>query len=570
MSIEDAVRLHVDVGDTLYIDQNSQAGIRGLIRTFAGRDAGFHIVCYRGGEVVPDLVALGLISHLTTSSLASRALPPHRIATLQRAFATDTLQLSSWSLHSLTLRLMAAALRWPLVPVPMMSGTTMAIRNFGALATVENPFTHDSLLVATPLPTDLAIVHALLSDSSGHAVVLPPSAEGGWAARSASRGVIVTAEHIVDSATVRRHPTHRLISPHRVLAVCPAEFGSHPYELLAGIPGLVTGYAADSHALAEYSGKLEEPHEHLNWVREVVLGTKDEEKYRARFPAARFRALRSTFAAEFQRGRRQARESKPKTPNKQQRSSSGRKSLASLAPDSRIALTGARRIVERVAADHIRTLLVGTGLPQITCAVASYLMRQQGLECQLVIGTGVVDFAPGLGRRAYQLGSAGCLTTGFEVYGVMLGGQDSRSLGVLSAAQIDLSANLNDNEIENGRQILTGAGGATDAAALAAEVLVVARSRPGRFVQNVDFITCAGDRITSLVTEFGVFEKSAGNGQLRLTRRFLESEQVMAALVAQAPTWATDYSADLEEGATALEMRALNGVMLPEMGRVGV
>ena len=55
-----------------------------------------------------------------------------------------------------------------------------------------------------------------------------------------------------------------------------------------------------------------------------------------------------------------------------------------------------------------------------------------------------------------------------------------------------------------------GSGGANDVASEAAEVIVVARQSPERFVERVNYITSPGARVSTVVTQFGVYRKVGG------------------------------------------------------------
>jgi acyl CoA:acetate/3-ketoacid CoA transferase beta subunit len=153
------------------------------------------------------------------------------------------------------------------------------------------------------------------------------------------------------------------------------------------------------------------------------------------------------------------------------------------------------------------TLLVGNGLPHLASAVARGLLHRQGRTVELVIGTGTVDFDPRPTDRAYQLGSAQWITGAVEAYRLGIG--TTRSIAVLSTAQVDRFGNLNTTELTTGQLTLAGSGGANDAAALADTVIITSRYRRSRFVDDVDYVTCAGSTVDCLVTDFAVYRKTA-------------------------------------------------------------
>ena len=55
---------------------------------------------------------------------------------------------------------------------------------------------------------------------------------------------------------------------------------------------------------------------------------------------------------------------------------------------------------------------------------------------------------------------------------------------------------------------LMGSGGANDVASTAAEVIVVARQSRQRFVELVNYVTSPGKRVSTIITQFGVYRKA--------------------------------------------------------------
>jgi acyl CoA:acetate/3-ketoacid CoA transferase beta subunit len=89
---------------------------------------------------------------------------------------------------------------------------------------------------------------------------------------------------------------------------------------------------------------------------------------------------------------------------------------------------------------------------------------------------------------------------------LLVGGQASRSIGALGAAQIDRHGNINSTLIP-GEQLLMGSGGANDVATSAGETVVIALQSRDRFVDSVPYVTAPGDRIQAVVSQLGVFKK---------------------------------------------------------------
>src|SRR6266536_2002891 len=91
-------------------------------------------------------------------------------------------------------------------------------------------------------------------------------------------------------------------------------------------------------------------------------------------------------------------------------------------------------------------------------------------------------------------------------------------VGFLGAAQIDRFGNLNSTVIgayDRPQVRLPGAGGAPEVARHAREVFVMLRQSPRTFVEQLDFLTSVGDRVTVVVTDLGILEPR--DGELTLT-----------------------------------------------------
>jgi acyl CoA:acetate/3-ketoacid CoA transferase beta subunit len=116
----------------------------------------------------------------------------------------------------------------------------------------------------------------------------------------------------------------------------------------------------------------------------------------------------------------------------------------------------------------------------------------------------------------HNLPSSKMLTNIETALGVLAGGSASSCLGVLGAAQVDRWGNANSTKIP-GVFYIVGSGGANDVASAAQETVVFATSGRERLVDKVPYITFPGDRVKTLVTDVGVFEKLDGRDTFTLT-----------------------------------------------------
>jgi glutaconate CoA-transferase subunit B len=113
--------------------------------------------------------------------------------------------------------------------------------------------------------------------------------------------------------------------------------------------------------------------------------------------------------------------------------------------------------------------------------------------------------------------SAKMLTDSVSAYAVFVGGESNRCISVLGGGQVDRFGNINTTWLttRHGETYLTGTGGANDAVNSRESVLVMNQSR-SRFVEQVEYVTCPGGRIGTLVSTLGVFRKLGGEPDFTL------------------------------------------------------
>jgi len=97
-------------------------------------------------------------------------------------------------------------------------------------------------------------------------------------------------------------------------------------------------------------------------------------------------------------------------------------------------------------------------------------------------------------------------------------------LGVLGAVQVDRLGNINSSGVP-GLAWLVGSGGANDVASTAAAVVVVASQTRSRFVEKVPYVTSPGDRVTAIVSEWGVFRRVEPGGEFALAAYYEDPDE---------------------------------------------
>ncbi|HVM31343.1 MAG TPA: CoA-transferase [Candidatus Limnocylindrales bacterium] len=164
-----------------------------------------------------------------------------------------------------------------------------------------------------------------------------------------------------------------------------------------------------------------------------------------------------------------------------------------------------------------RVCFVGVGLPNIAVNLAR---RTVAPQLELVYEAGVFGARPA--RLPLSIGDptivtgATAVTSMFELFGYYLQG-GLINVGFLGAAQIDRHGNINTTVIgdyASPRTRLPGSGGACEIAQNAKSVFVIMRQSPRSFVEEIDFRTSVGDRISVVVTDKGIYHMD--DGEMRL------------------------------------------------------
>jgi glutaconate CoA-transferase subunit B len=180
--------------------------------------------------------------------------------------------------------------------------------------------------------------------------------------------------------------------------------------------------------------------------------------------------------------------------------------------DEMMAVEAARRLRDG------SVCFVGIGLPSLACNLAR---ATHAPDVVLVYESGTIGAKPaelplsiGDGELAE---TADVVVSVPEMFGYWLQG-GRIDVGFLGAAQIDRHGNLNSTVIggyDKPKVRLPGGGGAPEIATAAREVFVMLRQSPRTFVEQLDFRTSVGERVTVVITDLGVLEPQ--DGELTLT-----------------------------------------------------
>jgi glutaconate CoA-transferase, subunit B len=188
--------------------------------------------------------------------------------------------------------------------------------------------------------------------------------------------------------------------------------------------------------------------------------------------------------------------------------------IATYTAEEAMAVAAARRLRNGAV------VFVGIGLPSKACNLAR---TTHAPECVLIYESGTIGAKPqhlplsiGDGELAE---TADAIVSVPEIFAYWLQGERI-DVGFLGAAQIDRFGNLNSTVIGDYSRPtvrLPGAGGAPEIARSCREILVVLRQTRRTFVERLDFLSSSGERVSAVITDFGILEPDLGTRELVLT-----------------------------------------------------
>jgi len=190
-------------------------------------------------------------------------------------------------------------------------------------------------------------------------------------------------------------------------------------------------------------------------------------------------------------------------------------STATYTQDEVMAVAAARRL------GNGDVVFVGIGLPSQACNLAR---ATHAPDCVLIYESGTIGAKPehlplsiGDGELAE---TADVVVSVPEIFAYWLQG-GRIDVGFLGAAQIDRFGNLNSTVIgdyDHPKVRLPGAGGAPEIARACREILVVLRQSPRAFVEQLDFRSSSGERVSAVITDLGILEPDPATRELVLTQ----------------------------------------------------
>ncbi len=507
MELSEAIRCFVRPGmriNPCSLQARPVAALYELCRQFAGKKPGFEFISSSLSGNYLQLVHLNLLRRAIVSFAGEGYPTPGPTPVIARALARGELELENWTMLTISQRLLAGALGVGFLPTRSIVGSSLAdeLQATGSFAQVADPFQPGVAQgVVRAYRPDVSFVHAWAADRAGNAVCFPPYQENVYGALAAREGVILTADRIVSTDFIRRHSHLVRVPAERVIAVCEAPFGSHPYgNYCEGVPELVP-YANDYAFMAEHRRAQDDEARYAAWIDDWILSPRSQHEYLERLGEERrqrlfFLAKPESWRDELERHAADLDVDRPANPIEE------------------MIVQGARFLARRIPEQGFRTVLSGVGQAALMAWLASHRLREQGVEFAMVAETGMYGHDPRPGDafllNYWNLPTTTLLTDVLEALGIHGCGAANRCLATLGAGQVDPHGNLNSTRAEDGKFIV-GSGGANDLASAASETVVVAVQRTQTFVERVDYVTSPGTRVSAVISTLGRFEKRGGD-----------------------------------------------------------
>lgn len=513
MALSDAVRRFVSPGMILQTGTGMATPIATyfeIARQFWGRNPGFTLVGVTGGAYTFALYTYGKLCRKIISAYNGDGYPfPSPNPILTRALTEKTIEVEYWTHLTITQRLMAGALGVPAFPTKSVGGSSLEQDNSDRFCRIPDPFgSGETLNLVKALNPDVSMVHGWAADAEGNTLIAAPYGGNNYGALAAKEGVIVTAERIVDADFIRRYSYMTHLPGYVVKAVCHAPMGAHPIGHHAlGLPEF-EGYGEDEEFVMEAREASKKPETYQAWVDKWILGCRDHEAFLARLGQKRIWFLKGRIQNDSWESELTERDDRLPVP-------------AEATDAERIVHAASGKLHEIIKGRNYRLGLCGIGISNLAAWMAYYRLRQEGYPFELVAEIGFYGYSPKASDpfifNLRNTPTCRMISDIFTVLGIMMCGATAASIGVLGAAQVDRFGNVNTTRLSDSGPFLVGSGGANDVASGASENVITLMQNKMRFVKKVPYVTSPGQKVTAVVSQWGVFEKALGEDELALT-----------------------------------------------------
>ncbi|OYD61446.1 CoA-transferase [Rhodococcus sp. OK302] len=501
-SLEQLVEQAVQSGDAIHFPWLSTRAYGALFEVIrqarSGRLCGLTVISASLRAEVGLLVASGGVDKLVTSFAATTYPSVRPNSILAQAVKDGTLVVEEWSILALIQRVLAGALGWPFVPAGTMDDTDLPAGAGPGVRSLVDPFDGSERSVMPALRPDVSLIHCPVADWEGNGVLFPPFAEDVHTVYAARRGVILTADHIVSPADLRRWAGNVRVPAARVLGVAHVPLGAHPSA--SPVPVRVegaSGYGEDYEFLAEL-GRLRTVEDAESFSRKWI-DVSTRQGYLSQLGRERIEHLVAMDLDES--WRIDEIDTEPDSAD-----------VGEVTLEERLAVSGARAMEKVARASGTRTVVAGAGLSHLAAALGRTLLLENQHVVDLVFESGVLGYVPrphdATLSNTRNLPTARHLSSTLEVLGMLLPSTPDTTIAVLSAGVIDSQGNANSNRSPSGH-FLVGGGGSTDIAARVTTIAVVAAD-PRKFVETAKFISYCGTNLEVIATDIGHLRRQDG------------------------------------------------------------
>ncbi len=270
MSLNQAVKTFVHDGDYLGIggfgaNRTPVAACHEIVRQnkknlgFAGHTSTHDMQILSAGKAYDRIdIAYGVGLEARGLSQGSR-----------RYLESGAVQVSEWTNYALSVRLQAAALGVPYLPLRSMLGTQTFSKS-GAVATAC-PFTGKKMALVPALSPDISFIHVHEADIYGNAR-FEGIAVADIELANASKHLVITCERIISHEDIARAP-HRTQIPYFIVdAVCEVPYGAYPGTM-------PNEYFSDEAHLREWLNTEKDPGAFDRFIEDNIYGCRNFQDY---------------------------------------------------------------------------------------------------------------------------------------------------------------------------------------------------------------------------------------------------------------------------------------------------
>ncbi|MBW1887909.1 MAG: glutaconate CoA-transferase, partial [Deltaproteobacteria bacterium] len=360
--------------------------------------------------------------------------------------------------------------------------------------------------IVKALNPDLTLIHGLAADVHGNTILAPPYVENNFGAFASKKGALVTVEKLVSTEFIRKY-SHLVKLPCNIVrSVSVVPFGAHPLGVsAAGIPEIEV-YAEDFDFIKNARIACRNTKDLDEWVKKWVLECPDQEEYIRRLGQKRIMRLKGkTHTDSWQY-------------EIDSRNISSQNNHYNLSEMMVIAVS--RILIEKVFENKYSTILPGIGIANLAAWLAYYRLKERDYPVNLIAEIGMFGYAPRPGDPFIfnhgNVQTSKMLTDSFQALGMMVAGETNSCIGALGTALVDKEGNLNTTLIAP-QTLISGSGGGNDTVSGSREVIASVPHIPGRLVERVNYITSPGERVKTVVSTLGIFEKLGEDKELILS-----------------------------------------------------